>query len=233
MLGGLGIVKRASGMNPLGLFLAGLILAGVTDGWRGVKALLARLVRVRFHVKWFLIALLLAPALAFLALAIGLLLGAKLPGNRANPADLIPTFLIMFFFVGLGEEPGWRGFLLPTLQHSYPPLKSSLIVGVVWAVWHAPLYGTQIPWEQTVPFFLNVIAGSVVIAWIFNGARESVLLTMLMHAVNNTVGGAYVSQLLHGADLTHWWWIFTALWVLVAALVALLAGPSFRSRQQP
>lgn len=232
MLGGLGIVKRASGMNPLGLFLAALILTGVIGGWQGVKALLARLVRVRFHIKWYLIALLLTPALAFIALGIGLPFGIKLPESWGNPVDLIPTFLIMFFFVGLGEEPGWRGFLLPTLQRSYSPLKSSLIVGVVWAIWHAPFFGSEIPWEQTAPFFLNVIAASVVFAWIYNNARESVLLMMLMHAVDDSVGGAYVGQLLGGAALTRWWWISTALWLLVAGLVAWFAGPSLRKAQK-
>lgn len=226
----MGLKQASGGINPLGVLVAALILSGVTGGWPAVKALLARMVRVKVGPRWYLTAVLIGPVLAFAALALGLLFGIKAPETWGHPSDLLPTFLIMFLFVGLGEEPGWRGYLLPTLQGSYSALKSSLIVGVVWAVWHAPFYGSQVPWEQVAPFFLNVIAGSVVMAWIFNNARGSVFLAMLMHAVNNTVGGAYVGQLLHGADLTLWWWIFTALWMLAAGAIAWKAGPSLRGR---
>jgi len=230
LLGELGV--KASGINPLGPFVAALILSGAIGGWAAVKALLGRMVRIRIRFTWYLAAVLLAPALAFAALGIGLLFGIKAPAADAwtHWPDLAPTFVIMFLFFGLGEEPGWRGFLLPTLQKSQSALTSALIVGVVWAVWHAPFYGNQVPWEQVLPFFLNVIAGSVVIAWIFNNARGSVFLTMLMHAVTNTIGGAYVAQLLRGDDLTRWWWIFTALWMLTAALIAWRTGPALTAR---
>jgi membrane protease YdiL (CAAX protease family) len=228
ILGGLGV--KASGINPLGPLVAALVVSGISGGWPAIRALLGRLVLARVRLGWYLVALLLAPALAFAALGVGLLSGLKTAasGVGGHTSDLISTFLVMFFFVGLGEEPGWRGFLLPALQRTRSALESALIVGVIWALWHAPFYGNQVPWAQTAPFFLNVVAGSVVIAWVFNNARQSLFLCILMHAVNNTVGGALVGQLLTGNDLTSWWWIFTVLWWLAAALIVWYAGPSLQ-----
>src|SRR5215472_73466 len=71
ILGSLGV--KASGINPLGPFVAGLILSAVIGGWAAVKALLARLVRVRVALRWYAAAVLLVPAGAFVALGIGLL----------------------------------------------------------------------------------------------------------------------------------------------------------------
>src|SRR5262249_19862130 len=161
---------------------------------------------------------LLVPAVAFAALAVGLPFGLKVADASAwsRWPDLLPAFAVMFLFVGLGEEPGWRGFLLPTLQARPSALNSALVVGVIWAAGHAPFYGGEVPWEQVAPFFLNVVAGSVIMTWIFNNARGSVFVAMLMHAVNNTIGGAYVGQLLHGGDLTAWRWIYTVLLMLTA-----------------
>ena len=228
MLGALGV--KASGINPLGPLVAALVLAGITGGWPAIRALLGRVVLVRVHPKWYLAALLLAPALAFAALGVGLLSGLKISAATvpSHRSELISTFMVMFLFVGLGEEPGWRGFLLPTLQRTRSALESALIVGVIWALWHAPFFGSQVPWAQILPFMLNVVAGSVVIAWIFNNTRQSLFLCILMHAVNNTIGGALVGQLLHGSDLTRWWWIFTTLWWLTAALVVRYGGPALQ-----
>ena len=226
ILGSLGV--KASGINPLGPLVAALIVSGISGGWPAARTLLGRLVLVKVQLRWYVVALLLAPALAFAALGIGLSMRLRVSALEVHWSDLAPTFLVMFLFVGLGEEPGWRGFLLPTLQRTRSALVSALIVGVIWAVWHAPFYGTQIPWDQTVPFFLNVIAGSVVIAWIFNSTGGSVFLCVLMHAVNNTIGGALVGQLLHGSDLTRWWWIFTALWALTATGIAWYTGPELK-----
>ena len=68
-------------------------------------------------------------------------------------------------------------------------------------------------------------------AWVFNNARGSVFVAMLLHAVNNTIGGAYVGQLLHGDDLSAWRWIFTVLLMLTAAVIAWRAGPSLVSKR--
>ena len=54
---------------------------------------------------------------------------------------MIPTILWAGLFAGpLGEELGWRGFLLPEFQKRFPNLKSAIIIGIVWFIWHIPLF---------------------------------------------------------------------------------------------
>src|SRR5215212_6757676 len=98
-------------MLPYGPFIAVFIVLALTRGWAGVRDLLASMARWRVGPRWYAIALLL-------------------------PVIFLTTTLINGPFT---EEPGWRGFLLPRLQSSYAPLAASLIVGVIWAMWHLPL----------------------------------------------------------------------------------------------
>src|SRR5204863_271777 len=88
-----------------------LIVSGVAGGRPGVTALLRRMIRVRVGLRWYLVALLLPACFAFLSLGLNLLFGARLPAHEqwANWPGIVDHFVIMFLFVGLGEEPGWRG----------------------------------------------------------------------------------------------------------------------------
>ncbi len=106
---------KASGINPLGVLVAALIVAVVSRGWAGFKAVLLRIVRVRFGWRWYLIALLLPVVFVSLALGLNLAAGAPMPAPEAwaKWPEIIDRFIFGFLFVGLGEEPGWRGYALP------------------------------------------------------------------------------------------------------------------------
>ena len=222
---------RASGINPLGVLAAALIVSGLAGGRPGVTVLLRRMIRVRVGLRWYAVALLLPACFAFLSLGLTLIFGARLPAHEqwANWPGIVDHFLIMFLFVGLGEEPGWRGFALPELQKSRSGLESAMLVGVAWALWHIPLMGTEFRWNNVPAFLLSVFAGSVVAAWLFNSAKESVLLCMLFHASVNAVTSGYVFPLFGDADLTRLWWIYALVWVAGAAAIAWRSGPALRS----
>jgi membrane protease YdiL (CAAX protease family) len=129
-------------------------------------------------------------------------------GSAAFHAILTPAFLvryltnyIIYFIIGgpLGEEPGWRGLALPRLQWGYGPLIGTLILGVLWSLWHLPLMilipgyngsrtgfiGILIPFLE---FLIEIVAMTIIITWIFNNVRGSLLLTMLLHGSLNTAG---------------------------------------------
>ena len=84
----------------------------------------------------------------------------------------------------LGEEFGWRGLALPLLQRRFSPFWASLILGVVWAVWHAPAFvmsGTpQSAWSFG-PFFVGLIAVAMIMTPLFNASRGSLLIAILYH----------------------------------------------------
>jgi membrane protease YdiL (CAAX protease family) len=82
--------------------------------------------------------------------------------------------------IGGPEEPGWRGFALPRLQARFNALGATLILGAMWAVWHAPLFVLPIEVYEGLHFAL-----SVTYTWLYNGTSGSVLLAMVLHGVTN------------------------------------------------
>jgi membrane protease YdiL (CAAX protease family) len=105
---------------------------------------------------------------------------------------LLTLFVTVFFIGGpFGEEPGWRGFALPRLQRRYGPLLGSLILGPLWALWHLPIF--FIPSWNFPPTLLNLvlyvisaISFTIVMTWVFNNTKGSLLMAILLHASFNT-----------------------------------------------
>ena len=231
LLGMLG-VAGASGINPLGVFAAALIVAGISDGWAGIAALLRRIVRWRMGWRWLAAGIGVPVAILALACALNVACGAAPPTSDqwAQWPDIVDKFIFTFLFVGLGEEPGWRGFALPALYRHRSPLSAAVLLGAAWAAWHLPLFGSEFGWD-TVPYFLiSVFAGSIVLAWLFNGSRQSVLLCMLTHATVNAVGAGYLFHFFNGADLQRLWWIYALVWAGTAAVIAWYAGAQLGDR---
>jgi membrane protease YdiL (CAAX protease family) len=102
-----------------------------------------------------------------------------LAGQDVDPgllAERLPAYLGSFLIVltigGGLEEPGWRGFALPRLQETHSPVRATLILGVVWGLWHLPLYGVAFVGPMLFVFFYT---------WLYN-RTGSVLLCILLHA---------------------------------------------------
>lgn len=218
-----------------GPFLAALAVLAITRGRSGVGGLMRSMVRWRVSPAWYAAALCLPIALSVSATVLNVTLGAQAPSlaELGSWVGLLPTFALILLVPGLGgtwEEPGWRGYALPKLQERYSALSASLILGVLWAIWHLPLMvAGQIAYSDLV----LVIAASVVTAWIFNNAGGSVLIVMLFHAMNNTVSGSFFSPMFSGADSIRQSWLLALLWCAVALIVIVVAGPANLSRKHP
>jgi membrane protease YdiL (CAAX protease family) len=164
------------------LFLA--LLA--TGGRAAVHDLVRRLLRWRVPGRCYLVALLLPAAIAALTAGVGALLGARIELGDVLSASGALIYLV--YGIGLfllTEEAGWRGVVLPRLQAQMTPLTASLLLGVVWTVWHIP--SLHIPGETdeglSLPFFaVLVISTSVLIAALTNAASGSVLIAAVFHA---------------------------------------------------
>ena len=213
---------------PVGPLLAALIVLFLVGGWPEVKDLLRSIVRWRVGWVWYLVALGLPVALTLTALGLDLLLGAEpVAGFRPPaPADLAVRFVFILFWIGLGEEPGWRGFALPRLLAGRTALKAALILGIIHLVWHLPLLGVEYDAANLLPWGITVVCFSIVTAWIWLATGGSVLMPMLMHASNNTI--AFVWQMFAGPDQLRLWWLWCALWVAATALVVAATGPALR-----
>ena len=212
-----------SGPNPLGPLFAGIIVTAIVSGRSGLREFFSRLVRWRVGAKWYALAFI-APLLICLFVAIVTrCLMPDLQMTAFSPEkmrELPDRFLFILLFIGLGEEPGWRGFALPQLQSKYSPFKASLILAPLWTLWHLPLMGNEFPWPIVPPFVLSVFGATFMLTWVFNETRGSVLLPMLMHAVVNTISAGLVFPLFSGAGLVALWWIYGFVW-LFAGFFAL------------
>jgi uncharacterized protein len=218
-----------------GPFLAALVVLAITRGKTAIVGLLRRMVRWRVGLKWYAVALLLPVGVALSAAAINVfVLGAQPSSSAAELGglpSLIPTFFILLLIPGIGgtwEEPGFRGYALPRLQIGHSALFAGLTLGVLWALWHLPLFITGMDhWNESV----QIVAWTVVFAWLYNNTRGSVLLAMLMHAMSNTIGGNFTSQMFSGSDSVNQAWLRGALWCAVALVVVIVAGPKHLSRK--
>jgi membrane protease YdiL (CAAX protease family) len=212
------------GPNPLGLLLAALIAAAVDAGWPGCVAILRSMVRFRAPARVWSAALLLPLAALAAAVVTARATGMAIAPTPPDWSDLLDKFIFMLLFVGLGEEPAWRGFLLPLLQRGWTPVAATLVLSGIWAVWHLPLMGTEFAWS-VVPWFLVSLAGAAfVLSWLYN-ASGSVLPCMMMHAVLNTASAGYVFRLIAPADLERFWAIDAGVWLAAGILtIALTRG---------
>jgi membrane protease YdiL (CAAX protease family) len=181
--------------------LSAFVMTGVIDGRAGVHRLLRRYVLWRVKLRWYLFILLVIPASEVFGAIV-------LPGVAASYQPLTLSLVLSYpaafastFFLGgpLGEEPGWRGFALPRLQPLYGPLAGTVILGVLWALWHFPLFWSGVWTPPTIPnmimFVVMITALTVVMGWVFNNAKGSLLITMLMHASFNTFANKVVAPL--------------------------------------
>jgi membrane protease YdiL (CAAX protease family) len=163
----------------------------------GVRDLLRTYRKPRGSLGYYLLALVLVPAIWLLGNLLSRALGMEVPFFRHPVVNAkllgmaVLFFLYNFIYGGLSEEPGWRGFALPRLQAKFSPLVSSLILGVIWAVWHAParfggieaksLSDTLVEWGLIV--LINIL-----FTWLFNRTKGSILVTALIHPAMNTTG---------------------------------------------
>jgi CAAX protease family protein len=222
--------------NPVasfGPFLAAVVVLAVTEGKAGLVGLFRRMLRWRVAPGWYAVALLLPAVLAASATALNVLLGAQPPSAAQLGAwtGIFSTFAIVLLIPGVGgawEEPGWRGYALPRLQSGRSALVAALILAALIAGWHLPLMVVgQVHYSDIVLIF----AGVIVLNWVFNNAKGSVLIIMLMHAANNAVAGSFFPPMFSGADSVRQSWLLALVWAIVAVLVIAITGPTNFSRK--
>ena len=138
----------------------------------------------KFNPKWLIISVFGIPLIAFISIVTTLNFDVSLVGLRTT--QLIPQFVVIIL-IALGEEYGWRAYLLPRLLNKFNFFYSSLILGFVWGFWHFPGYliKTGVPLEMSFfLFFLWVILATLFINWIYLNTK-SVLTSIIIHISAN------------------------------------------------
>ncbi|WP_160672347.1 CPBP family intramembrane glutamic endopeptidase [Clostridium sp. C8-1-8] len=130
---------------------------------------------------------------------------------------LINFFVVLFLGGPLGEEFGWRGFVLTKLQNKLNPIYSSVILGVIWACWHLPLFFIHGTPQYGIPFSLfmiSVMCLSIVFTWIYNRTHGSVLMTILLHTLYN------ITPIIN-PDFVKNFNRYTATWIIYQLIIIL------------
>jgi uncharacterized protein len=164
-----------------------LILTRLTGGRDAMRNLWSRLFLWRVDGKWWLAAVAGQPALLVLAAVISNLVSdSKVAPEPLVSASAFIVNVIMLLIATLGEEIGWRGVALPSLQQENSALKSSIILGLLWVAWHIPFWLLLDSFDQFGAgyLFLNflfVLPLTFYITWFFNHGKQSILLAVALH----------------------------------------------------
>jgi membrane protease YdiL (CAAX protease family) len=209
----------------------GLVFIGLLRGRPGVRRVLRRLVHGRIGLRWYLAASALA-MLVPLAVGVSILMGGDTPVMDNTIFGVLFLFAFMIFpGSALGEEIGWRGFVLPRMQGRHSALKASLLIGILWGPWHLPLWLTGSeghPISLFLPFVVAVVASSVVYTWLYNNTGGSLLIVVLYHAASNLPITLLISPL--GNQMAQPFLIYVTLLVVAAAALVVVNGAQHLSR---
>jgi membrane protease YdiL (CAAX protease family) len=211
------------------------LLTARAGGRAATRNLFARLFLWRVSWKWWLAAVAVQPALLGLAaLTINLTSNeAKVLPQAVVSAGAFIVNVIFLLIATLGEEIGWRGVALPALQQRNRPIKSSLILGLLWAAWHLPFWLLLDSFDQfgigyLALNFLFVVPLTLYMTWFFNHSQQSILLPVMFHLSFNIVNAVLLPVTLSiGAFLIFG--IFE--WILVLALLRQMEPASVNRLQ--
>lgn len=232
-----GLAGALRGYTPT---VAALATAFLVYGRRGVAEIGARFTRWRLPRSLYALALLGPLAASLLVVLAVRLLGYQLHlTEELNPVKMVLIFFVFAVVDGpIGEEIGWRGFLLPRLLERYGPLGASVIVGIVWYLWHLPLYSATGRVALTVPFLLgyavNNVAFSVVHTWFFQRSGGSAFLAIALHTAGNYavfLGGSLFPGL--AGTPARWVYLVVLSAAGVCAGVALARQEAGSGRERP
>ncbi|MEW5976777.1 MAG: CPBP family intramembrane glutamic endopeptidase [Acidobacteriota bacterium] len=208
--------------------LAGLLMACLISGKQGAKGLVARLVSGRLSAGVLIAVVCVPPALTLATFWLrgygGELSSVIL---AAAPGVFVTQLGLASITAGLGEELGWRGFMLPCLAERHSPLAASFLVAIGWLVWHLPAFlladkGASDPF---LPFMIVVVPLSIVLTWSYYASKEGLLAPVLLHG---SLNASFYSmeqlfpQVTQAAGFQPGFdWVLTALWCVLGLLVVV------------
>lgn len=176
--------------------LAAIAVTLVVAGRIGLVGLLASLRRWRAPASLWLTATV-GPVMVVLA-AIGLaaVFGTP-PGEFNDPATaylVVPAFVVILVVGGpLGEELGWRGFALDRLQARVGPVAASVLLGLIWGLWHLPLFLDPSQVQASLPLLVylgQTTTTMVIYTWLWN-RTHSLPLVLVLHTMTNLAAGVF------------------------------------------
>jgi membrane protease YdiL (CAAX protease family) len=225
-----------------GFVIAVLLMTGLTRGKDGLITLLKRYLIWRVGWKWYLVAFLLIPFISLVGVSLNAALtqtpldfstvmAHQIFGPSVNLLLIFFPF-ILFDAIANGEEIAWRGYVLPRLQSKYSALASALLVGLIAGFWHLPKFLSH--WD-TVTFAWwmgDIMAKSILLAWMYNNTKGSLLLASLFHGSFNAAGIVLPIANTQSDSNLGALIVIVLLEAIVAIVVTVMAGSAQLSRTE-
>lgn len=220
---------------PIGAFapmLAAITLIFRKERWPGVKAFLRQAVDFRAKPLFYILALGIPIIIHTITHYLAPVMGFEV-ADTLFPVDLqapsivvaIPYFVLMLFIGGGQEEFGWRGYAQHPLQERFGVVPASLFIGVIWGLWHLPLWVMPGDGHSTYPFIAFLIMTtsiSVVYAWIFNASGKKLIIAMIFHAMSNTAAPLLPFLHLEDGKPETAYWVYAGVNVVFGIIFAYL-----------
>lgn len=210
------LLQLIGGFGPLIAAAITALIAGDFRPWA------TQLVRWQVPARWWAYAVLVPIGIISFVSVGTVVFGGGLDSARIPQISSIVMIFVLTFLRGGLEEPGWRGMALPLLQKRFNATIASGVLGVIWTVWHLPLFitgGTSQAGSSLLLYGLSVLPLTVLLTVLYNSTRGSVLLAMLFHTTWNAVQGVVGPAITGAGTVSPNVLILIVLWV--AALVAI------------
>jgi membrane protease YdiL (CAAX protease family) len=227
-----------------GPVIASILLIGLTDGRAGFRELRSRFFKRQVRCRWYIVAFLAAPlTLVASFLTFSLIFPGFPPSIFVidEKASLLLMGIISGLLVGICEELGWTGFVLPRLRLRYSIFTTGLIMGALWGAWHIASHAVLASSIYSAPFSpalyivmrgLSLLLGPliafrVLMVWVYSRS-ESLLVAMLMHFTYTASTIIMDPTAISGIPLlTYDFMLAAMLWAIVAAVAAANRGQFF------
>lgn len=201
------VVSVAFSLAVYGPLVGALVSTSLDGGKVGINELWARMKKWKIGIRWYLTAFSIALLLAFVPAGLAMFTGISRQANNSLLAFIpyiLPLFLMQLLTSGLGEEPGWRGFLLPKQKSRSGGDRYIWANGLNWAIWHYPITAysilmvmVDVPPAAMVATVIFGLAGNTMsligltylYTWLYNNT-QSVFLVMVFHAATNVANAA-------------------------------------------
>ena len=215
-----------------GPMLSALIMTGFTKGRSGIADIFKRLFKWRMSFGWWMISLSPLAAYFVIVLVQRVIQGEWVDFSLLGEVNFLPNLGIgalslWIFTYGIGEEVGWRGYALPRLQEKMSALNATLVLGVLWALWHLPIFFYLFDPAIAIGWFFGLMSGAILFTWLYNSTDGSLLAVALWHGTFNFITASAAGEGLGAAIMST----LVMVWAVALIFVYKPANLSAQEKQ--
>lgn len=221
-----GIVMPLMVIGAFGPAIGAFVSLHSIEGKGTIKNYCKKFLSLKFGWKVWLLMFLILGGTYFISWIIPEFLGeARIPSFLPN-LYIFPIYLLLMIFFGGGqEEIGWRGYILPYLEKRYGLIIGSLILGIIWAFWHIPLWfipGTSQAYMNFIAFTFMTIGFSYIFSWIREASGNRLLSGLVVHGLANGFGAIFPTVVLENNTKQIRFWIYGIAIIVIGIIIVII-----------